>query len=186
MCHVVPSGRRCVAAHSSDTAPVLISLGAEVEIASAGARGARRTVTVDEFFVADGVHNNVLDPGDVVTRVRIPAKARGLCAGYQKLRPREAIDFPMLSVAFAARVSGGICQEARLVVSAIAAMPRTIGGVDAVVAGRPLDAAVGRALSELAYKQCHPLISVPYDQDYRRDMVPVYVRRAVAEAGAAP
>ena len=54
------------------------------------------------------------------------------------------------------------------------------------MAGRPLDAAVGRALSELAYKQCHPLISVPYDQDYRRDMVPVYVRRAVAEAGAAP
>ena len=186
VCHVVPSGRRCVAAHSSDTAPVLISLGAEVEIASAGARGARRTVTVDEFFVADGVHNNVLDPGDVVTRLRIPARARGLRAGYQKLRPREAIDFPMLSVAFAARVSGGICQEARLVVSAIAAKPRTIGGVDTVVAGRPLDAAVGRALSELAYKQCHPLINVPYDQDYRRDMVPVYVRRAVAEAGAAP
>ena len=91
-CHVVPQGKRCVAAHSSDVAPVLISLGAEVEIARAGAR---RTITVEDFFVGDGVHNNVLKPGELVTQIRVPARARGLRGGYQKLRPRNAIDFPM-------------------------------------------------------------------------------------------
>src|SRR5439155_8788965 len=117
VCHVVPAGKRCVAAHSSDVAPVLISLDAELEIA--GPSG-RRSLTVEEFFVADGVHNNVLVPGEVVTRVWVPARSRGLAAGYQKLRPRAAIDFPMLSVAFAARLANGVCAGARLVVSAIA------------------------------------------------------------------
>src|SRR5262252_5365930 len=49
-CHVVPQGKRCVAAHSSDVAPVLITLGAEVEIASPSGR---RTIPVEQFFVGD-------------------------------------------------------------------------------------------------------------------------------------
>jgi len=179
VCHVVPTGKRCVAAHSSDVAPVLITLEAEVEITGPGGS---KTIPVEEFFVADGIHNNVLQPGEVVTRVFVPAHARGLKAGYQKLRPRAAIDFPMLSVAFAARMNGQGCDGARLVVSAIAAKPRTVSGVDGIVKGKALDVGVARELGEAAFKQCHPLINVPYDQDYRRQMVPVYVRRAVLEA----
>jgi len=182
VCHVVPNGKRCVAAHASDVAPVLISLGAEVEIAN---RAGRRVIPIAEFFVADGIHNNVLQPGDLVTRISIPGISRGMRAGYQKLRPRAAIDFPMLSVAFAARVSDGRCEDARLVVSSIAAKPRTISGVPAIVQGKPLDESVAEALGAAAYQQCHPLINVAYDQEYRRDMVPVYVRRAVREAWGA-
>jgi len=179
LCHVVPAGKRCVAAHSSDVAPVLISLGAAVEIAG---RSGRRVIPVDDFFVPDGIHNNVLEPGELVVRVLVPARARGMKCGYQKLRPRAAIDFPMLSVAFAARVANGACEEAALVVSAIAARPRSISGVSALVKGKPLDESLAETLAQAAYKQCHPLINVPYDHDYRREMIPVFVRRAVREA----
>ncbi len=182
-CHVVPSGRRCVAAHSSDTAPVLIALGAEVEIAS---RTGRRTTSVEDFFVADGVHNNVLQPGEIVTRITIPARARGLRAGYQKLRPRGAIDFPMLSVAFTARMREAVCQSACLVVSALAAKPRTVGGLGPLLNDRRLDEAAIEALAQTAYKQCKPVINVAYDDDYRHEMVPVFVRRAVREALGLP
>jgi 4-hydroxybenzoyl-CoA reductase subunit beta len=182
VCHVVPAGKRCVAAHSSDLAPVLISLGAEVEIAS---QGGRRTLAVDDFFVPDGVHNNVLAPGEVVTRVFVPARSRGSRAGYQKLRPRAAIDFPMLSIAFAARVNGGMVESASLVVGALAARPRVIGGVEALVKGKPLGEPLAESLAQAAYKQCHPLINIPYDHDYRHEMVPVFVRRAVREAAEA-
>jgi 4-hydroxybenzoyl-CoA reductase subunit beta len=182
-CHVVPQGRRCVAAHSSDTAPVLIALRAEVEIAS---RSHRRTVTVEDFFVADGIHNNVLQPGEVVTRIVIPSRSRGLRAGYQKLRPRGAIDFPMLSVAFTARMHDGRCQEPRLVVSALAAKPRTVGGLDALLNDRRLDEAAIEAVSQIAYQQCKPVINVPYDDDYRHEMVPVFVRRALRESLGPP
>ncbi|MGH7741330.1 MAG: FAD binding domain-containing protein [Candidatus Eiseniibacteriota bacterium] len=179
ICHVVPQGKRCVAAHSSDVAPALISLGASVEIA--GAAG-RRSVALDDFFVGDGVHNNVLVPGELITRVVIPHRARGLAASYLKLRPRAAIDFPMLSVAFAARLEDGRCLDARLVVGALGAKPRLIGGVTELVKGRALDPQLGEALAVAASKQCHPLINLAYDPDYRRAMVPVFVRRAVQAA----
>ena len=179
VCHVVPAGKRCVAAHSSDVAPVLISLGARVEIAG---RSGSRTIAVDEFFVADGIHNNVLAPGELVRSVLLPARSRGMRCGYQKLRPRAAIDFPMLSVAFAARVENGACGDAALVVSAIAARPRVISGVEALMKGKPFAEPLAESLAQAAYKQCHPLINVPYDHDYRREMVPVFVRRAVREA----
>src|SRR6185436_12907118 len=52
-CHVVPQGKRCVAAHSSDVAPVLITLEASVEITS---RAGSRVIPVEDFFVGDGVH----------------------------------------------------------------------------------------------------------------------------------
>lgn len=182
VCHVVPAGKRCVAAHSSDLAPVLIALGATLDIAGPGGV---RTILVDEFFVPDGIHNNVLVPGEIVTRVHVPAAARELVAGYEKLRPRAAIDFPMLSVAFAARVNG-VVADARLVVSAIAARPRVITGADALLRGKPLDAAAIDALAQLAARQCHPLINVPYDAEWRKAMVPVYVRRAVRQALGLP
>lgn len=182
VCHVVPAGKRCVAAHSSDLAPVLIALGATLEVA--GPSGAR-TMPVDAFFVADGVHNNVLQPGEVVTRVRVPATARAYACGYQKLRPRAAIDFPMLSVAFAVKANG-VVEDARLVVSAIAAKPRVVTGVDALLRGRPLDPPAIEAVAQLAARQCHPLINVAYDAEWRKAMVPVYVRRAAREALGLP
>jgi 4-hydroxybenzoyl-CoA reductase subunit beta len=179
ICHVVPQGKRCVAAHSSDVAPALISLDAQVEIA--GAAG-RRTMALDDFFVGDGVHNNVLASGELVTGVIIPRQSRGRAAAYLKLRPRAAIDFPMLSVAFAARLEQGRCQDARLVIGALGAKPRRIGGVTELVRGRALDDALAEALAAAAAKQCHPLINVAYDPDYRQAMVPVFVRRAVRAA----
>ena len=182
-CHVVPQGKRCVAAHSSDTAPVLIALEAEVEIAS---RAARRVVSAEDFFVADGIHNNVLAPGEIVTRIRLPRRSRGLQSGYQKLRPRAAIDFPMLSIAFAARVRDGVCERARLVVGALAARPRTVAGLEALVAGKALDEAAIDAVARAAYTQCKPVINIPYDQDWRHEMVPVFVRRAMREALGLP
>jgi 4-hydroxybenzoyl-CoA reductase subunit beta len=168
-----------VAAHSSDVAPVLVALDATVEIAN---RAGRRPVTVDEFFVPDGVHNNVLKPEDLVTEIVIPAASRGLSSGYQKLRPRGAIDFPMLSVAFVARLNGAVCTDARLVVSALAARPKLVNGLEAIVTGRALDDAVIDAIAQTAYRQCRPQTSVPYDSDYRHEMVPVFVKRAIRAA----
>ncbi len=177
-CHVVPAGKRCVAAHSSDVAPMLIALGATVTIASAGER---RTIPVDAFFVGDGVHNNVLQPHELVTHVTIPSAAAGLRTGYQKLRPRGAIDFPMLSVAVAAR-AGAAIESLALVVSALGARPRVVTRLDEIAVGRAPSDAVIDAVATAAHKQCTPLSNVPYDVDWRRAMVPVFVKRALRDA----
>jgi 4-hydroxybenzoyl-CoA reductase subunit beta len=180
-CHVVPLGKRCVAAHSSDIAPVLIALGAEVEIA---APAGRRWLDVDGFFVGDGLHNNVLAPGELVTRVRLPASARGVLGAYRKLRPRGAIDFPMLSVAIGARGTRASVDSIRVVVGALGARPKLVGGLEALVAGRAADDALFAEIAAVAHQQCRPLTNVAYDADWRHEMVKVYVARALRDAFA--
>jgi 4-hydroxybenzoyl-CoA reductase subunit beta len=181
VCHVVPQGRRCVAAHSSDVAPTLIAYGAEVEIA--GPEGLRR-VACDHFFVGDGIHNNILKSDEVVTRVTLPASARGQHGAYRKLRPRAAIDFPMLSVAVTVRGTVARIESLRIVVSALGAKPRLLGGLDALAVGQPADERTFAAVAAAARKQCRPLTNVPYDDDWRQAMVPVLVTRALHDAFA--
>jgi 4-hydroxybenzoyl-CoA reductase subunit beta len=180
-CHVVPQGKRCVAAHSSDVAPTLIAYGAELEIA--GPQG-RRSVSCDEFFVGDGIHNNVLKPDELVTRVTLPASARGQRGAYRKLRPRAAIDFPMLSIAVAARGNAARLDSVRVVVSALGAKPRLLGSLDPLVANQPASEQTFAAVAAAAHKQCRPLINVAYDDDWRHAMVPVLVTRALRDAFA--
>ena len=179
VCHVVPQGKRCVAAHSSDVAPMLIALGAEVEIA--GPAG-RRWLDVDAFFVGDGIHNNVLVPGELVARIRVPAAARALRTAYRKLRPRGAIDFPMLSVAVAAEVADGRVVTLRAVVSALGAKPRLLGNLGPLLAAQPIGPELVTSIAQAAHKQCRPLINVAYDDAWRHEMVPVFVARALREA----
>ncbi len=182
-CHVVTQGKRCVAAHSSDVAPMLIALGATVEIANASGR---RMIAVEDFFVGDGIHNNVLGSGDLVTRIVLPAASRGLPMAYQKLRPRAAIDFPMLSVAACGAASGGLIEALTVVVSALGAKPRTLGQMDAIAKGQAVGEPVWEAVAQAAHKQCRPLTNVPYDPDWRHEMVPVFVRRVLREAFGGP
>lgn len=178
-CHVVTQGKRCVAAHSSDVAPVLIAIGARVEIASAAGR---REIPVEEFFVGDGVHNNVLTAGELVTRITLPAASRSRPMAYQKLRPRAAIDFPMLSVAVCGSLARGAIESLSVVVSALGAKPRTLGQLDAIARGQAPGEPVYDAVAEAAHKQCRPLTNVPFDADWRHEMVPVFVRRALRDA----
>lgn len=185
VCHVTRVGKKCVAAHSADTPPVLLTLGAAVELASASGR---RSVPVSEFFVADGVANTVRRPGELVTRITIPLPGPGLRTSYQKLRQRNAIDFPLLSVAAAAELEGDdVVRDLRVVVSALGSRPRVLTGLERIAVGRRItDEDVIEGVAERAFQQCHPLANITVDPDWRRAMVPVYVRRALAElAGAA-
>jgi 4-hydroxybenzoyl-CoA reductase subunit beta len=176
-CFVVPGGSRCVAAHSADTPGPLIAYGAEVSLVSV--RGERR-MPVADFFRADGIRNTVREPDELVTGVTLPAPQTGLHAAYEKLRTREAIDFPALSVA----VSAVIGKKKRLVsltlvVSGLGARPRVVRRADELVADLTLDDELVEKVGRLAYDQCRPLTSINVDPDWRRDVLPVYVRRAL-------
>jgi 4-hydroxybenzoyl-CoA reductase subunit beta len=178
VCHVTRVGKKCVAAHSADTPPVLITLGAEVDLASADGV---RSLPVDSFFVADGVWNTVRRRDELAVRVRVPLPAPGLRTAYRKVRQRNSIDFPLLSIAAAARLAPDETVESlALVVSALGSRPRVVAGLDKVAAGRRLRDVVD-TVAQTAWKQCHPLENIIVDPDWRRAMVPVYVRRALEE-----
>jgi 4-hydroxybenzoyl-CoA reductase subunit beta len=178
VCHVTRVGKRCVAAHSADTPPVLMTLGAKVELA--GPTG-RREIGVDDYFVADGIWNTRRAHGEVVTRVILPLPADGVRCGYAKLRQRRAIDFPLLTVAVSAELDGEErVRWIRGVVTALGSRPRELSGWDTVAAGHVLDDELVEGLAERAHQQCHPLENIIVDADWRRAMVPVFVRQAIA------
>lgn len=177
VCHVTKVGRKCVAAHSADTAPVLMTQDAVVDLVSANGT---RSVPVAEFFVADGIENTVREWNEIVTRVRIPLPGPGMRSAFRKVRQRGAIDFPLLNVAVAAHLDAAhMISDMRIVVSALGSRPRVIAGLDKVALGRPLDSDTIEAVAERAFAQCHPLTNIIVDPDWRRAMVPVEVRRAL-------
>lgn len=173
-CHVTGTGRKCVAAASNDTAPVLWTLGAEVELASPG--GGRR-LTLDEFYVNDGEKNTVLAADEVLTRVLVPRPRPTRRMAFQKLRIRGAIDFPMLNLALAFDLDDGVATQPDLVVSAVAARPRRVKKLDE----GPLDEVVEQWV-ERAFRSTRPLSNINGDLEWRRDMVKTLVRRAVEQA----
>ncbi len=184
-CHVVPGGTRCVAAMSSDGATMLAALGASVVVASA-ARG-ECSVPLDHWFVGEGRANTVLAADEILIEARVPAPWPGAFAGYQKLRARNAIDFPLLSVAVAGTAEeDGTLASARIVVGALGAKPREVSGLDTIVAGQRPSREVFEAVGQVAFKQCRPLSNLPDDPEWRHAMVPVLVRRAFARALGLP
>src|SRR5690349_5255937 len=100
VCHVVKGGRRCVAAASNDSAPVLMTLGATLRIKNAAGE---REVPVEDFYTSDGVFNQERRPDDLLTEIVVPMPKPGTVMAYAKLRTRAAIDFPELGVAVLAR-----------------------------------------------------------------------------------
>ena len=183
VCHVTRVGKKCVAAHSADTPPVLMTLDAVAVLAGPGGE---RQVPVRDFFVADGILNTHRAPDEVLTEIHVPLKSAKRKQAYKKLRQRKAIDFPLLTVAIAADLErDGTVGSIKGVVTALGARPRVLTGWDGVALGRKLDAEVVDELAARAHAQCHPLENIFVDPDWRRAMVPVYVRRALDQLRAA-
>src|SRR5947209_1187550 len=172
------SDLRCVAAASNDTAPVLLALDASVKTISP--RG-ERTIALHEFYVADGLHNTVLAPDELLTEVRIPAAAARRRQAFAKLRMRAAIDFPALNLAVALELDGHSVKSVSLAVSALAARPALIKGLQDLH-GHTADAIFAEELGRRAHKQCKPLTNIGVDPEWRHDVLPVLVRRTVLRA----
>jgi 4-hydroxybenzoyl-CoA reductase subunit beta len=184
VCHVIAGGKKCVAAASNDTATMLLALDATVTIQG---RGGARDLPLVDFFVADGTKNHILEPDELLTRVLVPKAPPGILRreGYAKLRHRNAIDYPLLSLAVRLDVDETeTIRAARLVVSALQARPQSLKA-DGVL-GRVLDDSVAAELGELAFKKCAPVKNIADDPAWRREMLPVLVQRAVAEARGLP
>ena len=183
VCHVTKVGKKCVAAHSADTPPVLMTLDATLVLA--GPAG-RREVSVRDFFVADGITNTRREPDEVLVEVRVPLASAERKQAYVKLRQRKSIDFPLLSVAVAGVLGDdGEIVSLEGVVSALGSRPKVLTKWGEPVVGQTLSEEVIDELAERAFKQCRPLENIIVDPDWRRAMVPVFVRRALEQVRTA-
>ncbi len=180
-CHVVPQTERCYATFSGDLAPALLTLDASVELA--GPEG-RRSVPLVELYDAkgDGIHRLCLRPGELVVAVRLPREASGLRGRYKKLRVRPSYDFPELGVAVAGSWGPERVERLRVAVGGVETYPRRFDELTDALVGGPLSDARVAALAEEVTRRLRPVHNTFLLPDYRRRMIGVYLRRALAEA----
>jgi 4-hydroxybenzoyl-CoA reductase subunit beta len=180
-CHVVPQKERCYATFSGDLAPPLLTLDASVEIA--GSRG-RRAIPLAELYDAkgDGIHRLSLAPGELVVGIRLPAGSAGQRGSYRKLRVRPSFDFPELGVAVAGRWTDDRVERLRLAVGGVETYPRRFDELTAGLEGAPLTDSRIASLAEEVTRRLRPVHNTFLLPDYRRRMIGVYVRRAIAGA----
>ncbi len=181
-CHVVPQKERCYATFSGDLAPALIALGAEVELA--GPSGRRRLDLAGLYDAeGDGIRRTRLGPGEIVVAVHLPPSARGLRSRYRKLRVRPSYDFPELGVAVAGTWSDGEpVERLAIAIGGAESYPRRYDDLTDRLEGSVLSEERLRALGEEIAQRTRPVHNTFLLPDYRRRMVAVYVRRAIAEA----
>ncbi|MBI3454786.1 MAG: FAD binding domain-containing protein [Candidatus Rokubacteria bacterium] len=182
ICLVAPGSRRCWAVSSSDTAPVLWALGAEVGLL--GPAGERR-IPIGALYQDDGIQYLRKAPEEIVTEIRL-APVDGWRATYWKLRRRGAFDFPVLGVAAAVRLEGDVCREARVVLGAVASTPREAPEVARVLVGERLTPVVIERAAEAAARPSKPLDNTDLVYHYRKRMTRVYVARALRELAGLP
>jgi xanthine dehydrogenase YagS FAD-binding subunit len=138
----------CIATHPSDFCVPLVVLDAVVE---AEGRNGRRDIPLEAFHRLPGDaphHESVLEPGEMIVAVRLPAEAAHFAdhARYLKVRERTSYAFAVISAAAALRIDGGTITEARLALGGVAAKPWRAREAEQILTGARADAAnFGRA-----------------------------------------
>ncbi len=176
LCHVAPGGNFCWATFSGDTAPALLCLNAEIEIA--GPDGVRHT-PLSEFYVNDGMVRLHLAANEILTRVYLPESAAGWRGSYQKLRVRGSIDYPLAGVAAALRMKSGRVEDARVAITALNPAPHLVTDADACLIGIVPNEEIAERVGELAARTAKPLTTSALTPEYRREMVKVLAKRSV-------
>ena len=117
----------------------------------------------------------VLEPGEILSAIRIPATWAGARFYFEKARDRQVWDFPLVNVASALKMNGSQIGETRIVVGAVAARPLRLTAVEQAIAGRPLTEETAVLAGELAIAGTVALHHNAYKVPLMRNLV----RRAV-------
>ncbi len=155
--HAVLGGSgQCIATHPSDMAVALVALDAVVHIR--GPRG-QRSVNVAEFHVLPGNDphiETVLQPGELITHVTVPASSFALRSSYVKLRDRASYEFALASAAAALDLEGNQIRSARLALGGVATKPwRSLEG-EKVLAGAAAHEKTFEAAADAALRDAVP------------------------------
>lgn len=176
VCHVAPGGQRCWAVWSGDTAPALLTLDAELEIA--GPRGLRR-LPLAAFYTNDGMDRMHLGREEIVSGVSAPAGTAGYRGSYQKFRLRNSIDYPLAGVAVAMKLEDGVCADVRVGLTAVNPAPLLVREVGGLLRGQRFSPELVEAAAQAVIRTGKPLKTSVSTPEYRRDILRVFAHRAL-------
>ena len=179
ICLVAPGSAKCLAIASSDTAPVLVSLGAEAILQNS--QGERR-VKLEDLYRDDGIDYSAKGKDEILKALLIPRDNLGRRNAYLKLRRRGSFDFPILGVAATMNTNEeGECRHASVVLTAVASAPKVVPEVSTLLQGKKVTKELIEAVADAAAKISHPLDNADLDYWYRKRMAKVFTQRALAQ-----
>lgn len=155
--HALFNASRCVAVTPSDTGPALVALEAQMVISR---EGGQRVVAAEDFFIGPAIditRTTVMEAGEILTAVRIPAKWANAEFFYEKVADRNVWDFALVSLAAVMRTEGGNIQESRLVCGAVECTPRRLRSVEQAIQGQPRSQATADMVAGMASQGAQPL-----------------------------
>ena len=159
----------CVMAHPSDMAPALMALGARAIIAGSG--GERETALEDFFLGPDQRDETVLNFDELLLAVHVPDPPAPGGQVFLKQRLRRSFDFALVSVAMAARISGDVCREIRIVLGGVAPFPYRGAAAEEVLLGKTLSGPLVAEAAQAAVQEARPLPMNGYKVDLTRALV---------------
>ena len=177
---VLGTSEHCIAAHASDAAVALVALEAEVEVR--GADGVR-TVPLTDLYRLPGTTpyiETVLEPGEVIAAITVPARLAGRRSQYVKVRERASFEFALVSAAVALAMDGDQIREAHVALGGVGTKPWRVPEVEAALAGTSLDPAALRSAATAAAAGAQGQGS----NDFKIELMQRAIVRAVEVAGA--
>lgn len=176
--HCLFGANRCVAVSPSDTAPALLALDATLVVHNASGD---RLIPAEEFFIGPEINierMTVLESGDILTAIRIPATWANADFYFEKVADRNTWDFPLVNVAAAMRVDGTVISDIRIACGGVECVPRRLNVVEDVVRGGSKDEESATVAGGAASRGATPL-------NYNHFKIPLMenlVRRAIRDA----
>lgn len=162
----------CYSVNASDISPVLILLDARIVTT-------KKTVRAADFFTTRLKAADMLDTDELVTAVRFRVP-EGYTTAYDKFRVREAVDFAIVSLAYAYRMKDGLIENARIVLGGVAPVPMERKKVEAFLAGRKPDEALAEAAAELAVEGTAAMAN----NSYKIQEVRALIKKMILDMGA--
>ena len=176
--HCLFDADRCVAVSPSDTAPALVALDATMLVRNAEGE---RMINAEDFFLGPDIdieRMTVLEPGDILTAIRIPDTWAGARFYFEKVADRNTWDFALVNVAAALKIDAGIITDMRIASGGVACVPRRMTVVEAVVKGSPQNEETAALAGGAAIRGATPL-------NYNHFKIPLLenlVKRAIRDA----
>jgi 4-hydroxybenzoyl-CoA reductase subunit beta len=177
-CWVAPGSSKCLAVSSTDTGPALVTLGARVRLVS---HSGEREVLLSDLYNNDGIDYIKRRPDEILAEILLDS-LHGWKSTYWKLRRRGSFDFPVLSVAAAARLStDNVVQDARIVVGSAACRPLAAFEAAKSLLGRTLDQRAIEEAAALAARIAKPLDNTDFNMTWRKRVTAEFVTYALRE-----
>jgi len=178
--HALFGGGSCFIVYPSDLAPALTSLGARVTV---GTAKGDKVVPLEQFYALPDVNvsrENVLEKGQFLKSVWVPAPKPGQKAAYVKLKERGTWDFALVSAAVAGVVQGGVFAEIAVVMGGVAPVPWRLKKAEDVLRGKPATEALVRQAADAALADAAPM----KENGYKTDLVRAALKEAVLAVSA--